>query len=76
MTPLQWKRPHHPRWLLACLAALIFASLAGGFSLGLAAIVAVIFAVGARLLSFDGLGAPPSQPEPADVTPSDDQALA
>lgn len=70
MTSFEWKRPHHTRWLAACLIGLTFAVLVGGFSLGLAALFVVIFAVGAAVLSLDGLGAP--QPERIESEPSDD----
>lgn len=80
MVSLEWKRPHHSRWLAACLTGLVLAALAGGFNLGLAAVFVIVFAVGAAVLSLDGLGAPrivDPEPEPADeVTPSDDPAPA
>lgn len=75
MRSFEWKRPHHTRWLAACLIGLVFAVLVGGFNLGLAALFVVIFAVGAVVLSLDGLGAPDPDPGPIDpeVTPSDDR---
>ena len=84
MTTFEWKRPHHTRWLAACLIGLALAVLIGGFNLGLAALFVIIFAVGAAVLSLDGMGAPrlePIQPEqiesePDDLTPSDDQHSA
>ena len=77
MTSFEWKRPHHNRWLAACLIGLALAVLIGGFNLGLAALVVIIFAVGAVVLSFEGLGAPDPEPYPEEpesaVTPSGDQ---
>ena len=83
MTSFEWKRPHHTRWLTACLIGLALAVLIGGFDFGLAALFVIIFAVGAVVLSFDGLGAADPEPYPEEiesseesespVTPIDDQ---
>lgn len=50
---MRWKRPHHTRWLAACLLGLLISSVVGGFSLRVAAVFVVIFGVGAALLNLD-----------------------
>lgn len=53
---MRWKRPHHTRWLAACLLALLISTLAGGFSLRVATVFLVIFVAGAALLNLDDTG--------------------
>ena len=50
---MRWTRPHHTRWLASCVLALVISSLAGGFSLRVIFVFAVIFLVGAALLNPD-----------------------
>lgn len=49
-----WIRPHHTRWLVACLMSMGVAAWAGEASLGMVSLFAVIFAVGAALIALDG----------------------
>ena len=50
---LEWKKPHHNVWLAACLFALIFATLVGGFSAVMALVFVVVFLTGATLILLD-----------------------
>ena len=62
-----WITPQHKRWLAACVAVLLLSVWAGGPSLSLAAIVAIVFAAGAALLSVDF-----PAPVVPDLDPSED----
>lgn len=75
---MRWKRPHHTRWFAACMAALLLATLAGGFSLRVATVFVMIFGVGAALLNlddpddeFDELGYSRLAFEPLDESPDE-----
>ena len=57
----RWIRPHHTRWLVACLLALLIAMWAGAATLAMAGVFVVVFAVGAALISLDS---PPPDDEP------------
>lgn len=59
----RWIRPHHTRWLVAWLLALLIAMWAGAATLAMAGVFVVVFAVGAALISLDS---PPPDDEPAD----------
>ncbi len=61
---MRWKRPHHSRWLAACLLAVLLSTLAGGFSLGVVAVFLVIFLTGAALLNLDDADGAHDDPEP------------
>ena len=50
---MRWTRPHHTRWLVACVLALLISTLVGGFSLRVIFVFAVIFFAGAALLNPD-----------------------
>ena len=50
---MRWNPPHHAWWLAACVSALLFATLAGGFSLRGSFVFTVIFFAGAALLNTD-----------------------
>ena len=70
---MRWKRPYHDRWAAACLVGLVIAAWVGGFSLSLAVIFVIIFAVGAALITLED---PDSHPAPttapADEAPVDE----
>ena len=51
---MRWKRPDHTWWLGGCLAGLLIAIAAGGFSLPLVLVFVVIFGAGAMLIGLDG----------------------
>lgn len=69
---MQWKRPHHFWWSLACALALLISTLAGGFSLRVAAVFVVIFAAGAALLGLDDANAADPVPEGREATDVND----
>lgn len=74
---MQWKRPHHFWWSLACALALLISTLAGGFSLRVAAVFVVIFAAGAALLGLDDADAADAAdpvPEGREETDVNDEA--
>lgn len=48
---MRWTRPHHGRWLAACLVAFLLSGSFGGFNASIAMVFLVIFVVGAVLLS-------------------------
>lgn len=50
---MHWKRPHHARWLAACVLAFLLAGYVGGFSVPVGTVFLIIFSVGAVLLGSD-----------------------
>ena len=48
---LTWKQPENTRWLAACLFGLILATLVGGFSFIMAAVLVAVFLIGATLIA-------------------------
>lgn len=69
---MHWKHPHHSWWLSACLLGLLISVWTGGFSIGLALMLLVIFAVGAVLISqgeSDSESDPESEADASDLDP-------
>ena len=50
---MHWKRPHHVRWLAACVLAFLLTGYGGGFTVPVGTVFLIIFLVGAVLLSSD-----------------------
>ena len=50
---MRWIRPHHTRWLAACLLGLLLSVWAGGLSFTVVVVFAIIFAAGAAMLALD-----------------------
>ena len=70
---MRWTRPQHPRWLAACLLGLLISVWAGGISVSMVAVFAIVFGAGAALLVLDTPRVPDTEPpEPFE----DDQADA
>ncbi|MBU3707249.1 MAG: hypothetical protein FGM50_11310 [Mycobacterium sp.] len=46
-------RPHHTRWLAACLLGLLLSVWAGGLSFTVVVVFAIVFAAGAALIALD-----------------------
>ena len=50
---MRWIRPHHTRWLAACVLGLLLSVWAGGISFTLVVMFAIIFAAGAALITLE-----------------------
>ena len=50
---MRWIRPHHTRWLAACLLGLLLSVWAGGLSFTVVLVFTIIFATGAALIALD-----------------------
>jgi len=77
---VRWKRPDHTWWLGGCLAGLLTAIVAGGFSLPLFVVFVGIFGAGAMLIGLDGeAGAAisaESEPEPSESEPYPEDSVS
>ena len=77
---MRWKRPDHTWWLGGCLAGLLTAIVAGGFSLPLVVVFVGIFGAGAMLIGLDGeAGAAisaESEPEPSESEPYPEDSVS
>lgn len=69
---MRWIRPDHTRWLAACVVGLLLSVWAGGLSVTVVFVFAIIFGAGAALIAADL----PTVPEASAEEVEDDEAEA
>lgn len=69
---MRWIRPDHTRWLAACVVGLLLSVWAGGLSVTVVFVFAIIFGAGAALIAADL----PTVPEASAEEVEDDGAAA